>query len=213
MKTHPRKNDKGQSVTIKKPHEPTALETWNNSTATAVVVPDGMMPDRIGEIRVEAWSIDDAMNSGWGEIADKVTFEEPPFEPPSGLKSAAGVVTIEPDGRIWVVAPSNAFAGYKATFPKGTVDHGTSLRATAVREAYEESGLQVELQSFLIDVPRSLSYTRYYLAKRLGGDPSQMGWESQAVMLVPYEKLGAVLTNPNDKPILEALSVILEPDH
>ncbi len=80
-----------------------------------------------------------------------------------------------------------------------------SLQATAIREAYEEAGIQVQLTRFLIDVPRSTSYTRYYLARRVGGNPAAMGWESQAVMLVPFERLQNVLTNENDAPILEEL--------
>lgn len=206
MKTHPRKNDKGQPVIIKKPHVPTPLPNWTDPTAHAIVVPEGVMPDSIGGIPTAPWRMSDSNPHGWEDVAENASFKEPPFDAPPGLKAAAGVVTIEPDGRIWVVAPTNAFGGYKATFPKGTVDAGASLRTTAVREAYEESGLLVELQAFLIDVPRSLSYTRYYVAKRMEGDPAQMGWESQAVMLVPHEKIGEVLTHPNDKPILKTLT-------
>lgn len=32
------------------------------------------------------------------------------------------------------------------------------------------------------------------------------GWESQAVMLVPMEKLNNVINNKNDQPIIEALT-------
>lgn len=70
-------------------------------------------------------------------------------------------------------------------------------------EAHEESGLQVRLVRHLVDVKRK-SYTRYYLAER-AGNPADMGWESQAVMLVPLEQLPKVLNSPNDRPILEAL--------
>lgn len=35
--------------------------------------------------------------------------------------------------------------------------------------------------------------------------PAAMGWESQAVSLVPITRLGEVLHHPNDTPILEAL--------
>lgn len=206
MKIHPRKNDKGQAVAINKPHAHTGLETWTDPTAQAVVVPEGPMPERIGDVRVSQWAVESSGAGSWVKLAATAEFDEPPFNPPSGLRPAAGVVTIEPDGRVWVVAPSNAFGGYEATFPKGRVDPGTDLRPTALREAYEESGLLVELHAFLIDVPRSLTYTRYYIAKRLAGDPSQMGWESQAVMLVPQTKLGKVLNNSNDTPILEAIT-------
>jgi 8-oxo-dGTP pyrophosphatase MutT (NUDIX family) len=102
-------------------------------------------------------------------------------------------------------APSNGFAGYQATFPKGTADAGMSLQTTALKETFEESGLQVRLIRHLIDVRRSQSYTRYYLARRVGGHPGAMGWETQAVMLVPRDQLAGVVTHPNDALILEAI--------
>ena len=80
-----------------------------------------------------------------------------------------------------------------------------SLQATALVEALEESGLKVRLVQHLVDVKRSQSYTRYYLAERVGGNPADMGWESQAVMLVPKARLAKVVIHPNDAPILEAL--------
>lgn len=131
---------------------------------------------------------------------------EPPFRCPPGYKPAAGVVIEEADGRVWLVSPSNAFAGYRCTFPKGTADPGASLQATAVREAWEESGLLVELTSWLIDSSRSQSYTRYYRARRIGGTPAAMGWETQAVLLVPKAQLIAQLNRPVDHPIAAAIA-------
>ena len=58
-------------------------------------------------------------------------------------------------------------------------------------------------------MPRSLSYTRYYLAQRVGGSPADMGWESQAVLLVPVNQLARHLNSPYDVPVLNALSNIL----
>ena len=80
-----------------------------------------------------------------------------------------------------------------------------SLRATAIREAWEECGLRVVLGGFLADVVRSQSKTRYYRARRVGGRPADMGWESQAVSLVPRTQLGEVLVNPNDAPLVALL--------
>lgn len=80
-----------------------------------------------------------------------------------------------------------------------------SLQRTAIREAWEESGLQVELVAFFMDVQRTSTRTRYYRARRLGGNPSEMGWESQAVMLVPRSKLKHIVTAPTDIPLIEAL--------
>jgi 8-oxo-dGTP pyrophosphatase MutT (NUDIX family) len=112
---------------------------------------------------------------------------------------------MEEDGRVWLVSPTNGFGGYAATFPKGRVDPGASLQHTAVREVFEEAGLLVRLEAHLIDVPRTQTYTRYYLARRIGGCPSAMGWETQAVHLVPAARLAEVATHANDAPVIRAL--------
>ncbi len=74
-----------------------------------------------------------------------------------------------------------------------------------IKEVFEEAGLHVEPYAHLVDVPRSTSRTRYYLARRKGGTPAAMGWESQAVHLAPLPRLKELLHHPNDAPILEAL--------
>ena len=201
---HPQPDESGKPVVIKKPSTPTPSGTWADANTLARVIPRGELPPELNGTALAPWT--DVPNNlkGWETLA-KSDFTEPDFNVPSGYKRAAGVVLREPDGRFWLVAPTNEFAGYKATFPKGTVQSGMSLRATALVEAFEESGLKVRLLSHLVDVRRSLSYTRYYLAERIGGTPAQMGWESQAVMLVPPTQLPMVLNNPNDYPILEAL--------
>lgn len=104
-----------------------------------------------------------------------------------------------------VIHPSNGFGGYRATLPKGRQEPGLSLEQTAIKETFEESGLAIELTRWLVDVPRSASLTRYFLARRTGGSPAAMGWESQAVSLVPIKRLGEVLHHSNDQPIQEAL--------
>lgn len=129
----------------------------------------------------------------------------PPLKIVHGKAPAAGAVVEEPDGRVWVIHPSNAFGGYRATFPKGKQEPGLSLEQTAIKETFEEAGLAITLTDWLIDIPRSTSLTRYFLARRNGGTPATMGWESQAVSLVPIARLGEVLHHPNDQPLLEAL--------
>ena len=79
------------------------------------------------------------------------------------------------------------------------------LRVTAVKEAFEETGLRVELVGHLLDVRRSTSHTRYYLARRLGGTPAAMGWESQAVHLAPLAQAKALLNRAVDHPLVDRL--------
>ncbi len=204
---HPRLDDHGKPVLILKPSCPSDLAAWSDPNVTACVVPDGSMPDEINGIPVARWSQAPITEVGWEALASQNQIEEPDFVVPSGYKPAAGAVIREADGRIWLVAPSNAYGGYQATFPKGTMG-GKSAHATALVETFEETGLRVRLVKHLIDVKRSQSYTRYYLAERVEGHPADMGWESQAVLLVPVTQLGSQLNNPHDTPLLNQLTLM-----
>ena len=204
--THPRKNERGDQVAIAVPSAATALAHWLDPALAATVVPGGAMPAALNGIDFRPWAAAPRTDAGWAAVAGQdAAFSEPVFEPVPGMRVAAGVVIEETDGRIWVVHPSNAFGGYVATFPKGSQDAGVPLRATAIREAFEESGLQVVLTGFLADLTRSRSRTRYYLGRRVGGCPADMGWESQAVSLVPRALLHLVLVHPNDAPLVSSL--------
>ncbi len=201
---HPQPSPQGTPVRITQPTPPTAPATWEDGQAVATFVPGGPVPDSLHEVAIRARGAQcEAID--WSGLAQNTTFDEPAFNPPSGLKAAAGAVVVEPQGRVWVVHPTNGFGGYLTTFPKGRVAKGVSLRETAVREVYEETGLAVELIGFLVDSPRSTSYTRYYLAQRRAGSPADMGWESQAVSLVPVRQLRDFLNRSVDKAIATAL--------
>lgn len=200
---HPRLNDHGQKVVIQKPGIATPLSAWSNPAEVATVLPDGPMPAGLGGVPFAPLANLPGDAAGWERLAAAgPAFDEPVLVVPAGLKPAAGVVVREADGRIWLVSPTNAFGGYVNTFPKGKQEGGLSLRATAVKEALEESGLLVELTGFLLDALRSTSVTRYYAARRIGGTPAAAGWETQAVHLVPRAALGAFLTAAADAPLL-----------
>lgn len=201
---HPKKNEQGKPVELKHPSQPTPPTTWQDPAAIATVAPEGEVPESINGIALRVWAGAPTTADGWEQLAAATRFDEPAF---TAKKSpASGVVIVEPDGRIWVVSPSNQFGGYTNTFPKGKL--GTeklSLKATALKEAFEESGLQVELIAHLCDAERTTSTTRHYLARRIAGNPSEMGWESQAVHLVPRDRLAAFVSHTNDLAVLEAL--------
>jgi ADP-ribose pyrophosphatase YjhB (NUDIX family) len=205
---HPRKNDHGDLVEITKPSQPTTIATWDDATAVATAVPDSPMPAQVRGIPVRSWSDRPTSLQGWEAMIAGCEFTEPPFKA-NGKKPASGAVILEDDGRVWIVSPSNQFGGYTHTFPKGQVipKDSLSLHANAVKEVAEETGLRVELTGFLADSDRSTTTTRYYLARRLSGNPSDMDWETQAVHLVPRNNLAEFLSNPNDKALLKALLV------
>ena len=193
---HPHPDENGKPVLIREPSSPTPSAYWADAARIATVVPGGAMPALLNGIAVASCGL--ALPAAGDAIA------EPPFLLPPGFRAAAGAVVVEDDGRIWLVSPSNGFGGYRATFPKGRLDPDGSLQHTAVREVFEESGLLVQLEAFLLDVRRTQTYTRYYMARRIGGCPAEMGWESQAVHLVPAARLDEVAVHPNDVGVIEA---------
>jgi ADP-ribose pyrophosphatase YjhB (NUDIX family) len=209
MKTyHPRKNDKGQPVALYHPSQPTDAATWRQADQIATVTPDGAMPSEVNHLAIASWSDAPPDAASWEHLAGASKFDEPPMPVVAGKAPASGAVVIEPDGRVWVVSPSNGFGGYTHTFPKGKLDpkEGLSLRANALKEVFEESGLRVELTGFLCDSVRDTSVTRYYLARRVGGSPAAIGWESQAVNLVPISLLPSFVAHKNDADIVKALN-------
>ena len=120
-------------------------------------------------------------DAGWARVEGQDPhLETAPPTPVRGKSIAAGVIVMEPDGRIWTVRPTNGWAGYINTFPKGTQESGLSLQATAIKEMYEETGLKVKLTGLLGDFERTGSVSRYYIGVRTGGTPARMGWEAQA---------------------------------
>jgi 8-oxo-dGTP pyrophosphatase MutT (NUDIX family) len=201
---HPCPDDAGNPVVIRMPSTPTALAAWQDPARLATVLPDGALPESVNGIALAPWSAVPDTAAGWAALAEHALLEEPPFVLPAGMNAAAGAVIVEDDGRVWLVAPSNRFGGYSATFPKGRADSGASLHCTAIRETFEEAGLQVQLVAFLADSRRTLTYTRYYIARRIGGTPAAMGWETQAVHLVPIAQLERVASHHNDFPVIKA---------
>jgi ADP-ribose pyrophosphatase YjhB (NUDIX family) len=203
---HPKKGDHGEAVGIMSPSAPTDASTWTDPTAVATFVPDGDVPLSLHGVSFAPWRDHPRTDDGWDYVDGQMDdLEEPPMKLPVGKTASSGVVIEEPDGRVWIVHPTNKFAGYQATFPKGGAEDGMSLQANAIKECFEEAGLKVEITGLLGDFERSTSVARYYHAKRVGGTPVGMGWESQAVSLAPKGKMLGLLNSNVDHPIAVAL--------
>lgn len=203
---HPERDHNGKPVLIKKPTHPSASSTWEDPDAVATFVPGGDCPARLNGVSFTRWKDAPATSEGW-DFVDGVNdnIDEPPLVPKPGKSVGAGVIIEEPDGRVWLTAPTNEFGGYRATFPKGTAEKGLSLQANAIKEAFEETGLKIEITGFVGDFERTTSVARFYRARRVGGTPVSMGWESQAVHLCPRDQLYEHLNGWADHPIAEAV--------
>lgn len=194
---------RGIEVVIHRPHSPTPLETWEVAADIATCTPNGTVPPTVNGIPIiKVTHLDDELMRGLCR-----DFAEPETSRRALGYSirGAGVIALEPDGRIWIAHPTNQFCDYAATFPKGKIDAGETCKQAAVREAFEETGLLVELHSHFMDSRRSVNYARYYLGKRVSGCPSQMGWETQAVSLVPPHQIRSVLNQPADQVVADVV--------
>ena len=137
--------------------------------------------------------------AGW---EDTTPVKQPPFEKLlPGKHASAGVVAIvypysvvaktegmsagiKPlDFGVVLVRPFNDFAGYKLSFPKGTVDKGEGVQHAAVREFYEETGMSAKPLALLGDYVGNTSVTRYFVGHLTGGDPSKAGPETDGVFI------------------------------
>lgn len=205
-KPHPQMDHTGKPVTIKRPSHESAPSTWHNPDSVATFIPDGDVPLSINGVRLSKWKDHPKTTEGWNFV-DGVNddLEEPDFHVPNGKHASSGVIVEEPDGRVWLIAPTNQFGGYEASFPKGTTEEGLSMQGNAIKEAFEESGLKVQITGFIGDFERTTSVCRMYRAKRIGGTPIAMGWETQAVHLVPKGHLYEHLNMWPDHPIAEMI--------
>lgn len=203
---HPALDHNGKPVTIHRPTHPSAPSTWTSADAVATFVPGGDVPRELNGVPFRRWKDAPDTAEGW-DYTDGIMDDlaEPPLVPKPGKSIGAGVIVEEVDGRCWVVHPTNQFGNYETTFPKGTAEPGLSLQGNALKECFEEAGLQVKITGFVGDFERSTSVARFYRARRVGGDPTACGWESQGVSLIPKSMLYEFLNGLPDHPIAEAV--------
>lgn len=132
---------------------------------------------------------------------------EPPLEEiTTGLKQSTGVLIEEPDGRIWIYEPANHFGGYRHTFSKGRVEDEDSPQQAALREAFEELGLVVEITGYVGDYKGSVTMTRMYRGRRVGGAPWKHDNEVAEVQLVTPDTAAKRLHAERDLQILSDLT-------
>lgn len=177
-------------------HKPTQLVEWKDNVQSH------------GTEVLNGVPFTEPSNGYWNSVAD-VELGESPMIVPAGMRKASGLVMVEPDGRVWIVEPKNFYGGYQNTFPKGGVSQGLSIQQSALKEAFEEAGLEAEITGVLGDFQGSTSVSRYYIARRTGGSPWMHLDETQAVKLAPIDVLEPMLNVYRDKEILAALKIKL----
>lgn len=183
---------------IKKAGGPAANTVPQSNAVSAFVKGGGSSPpSELNGIPFKSW----IPPADWSKVeGQNLDLKEPPMNA-QGKKVSAGVLIQEPDGRVWLMKPTNGF-GYNYTFPKGGQEIGLTLQQTAIKEAYEETGLKVEITGYAGDYAGTTSMTRYYLAKRTGGTPIDYESESEGSYLVPKDQLDNYLNADRDKQIM-----------
>lgn len=101
--------------------------------------------------------------------------------------------------------------------PKGTPDSGETLEETALREAREESGLQVEIEEPLraisyVFVRRNVRFHKtvhFFLMRPVGGALEEHDAEFDEVRWVQLEEARELLSYPTEKLVMERAAEIL----
>jgi ADP-ribose pyrophosphatase YjhB (NUDIX family) len=204
---HPYLDEHGKPIAIDHPSTATDIVCAGDADSIVTFVPGSPVPASLNGIAFASWVVAPSTQEGWSKVAGQVAMDEPALILNGWKKAATGVVIEEADGRIWLASPTNAFGGYQQTFPKGKAEAGLSLQAVAIKECFEDSGLQVQITGIVGDFERSTSFCCYYAARRVGGSPADFGWESQAVHLVPKSRLRAMLNTSDDRKIASVLGI------
>ena len=202
---HPQLDENGQPVIVSSPTPAGPAGNWLDSAlaATLSITEPGDLPASLNGIPFSHVKFTDR---DWVRFLRRYEDWPDQPEPRTSKRLTSGLVIAEPDGRFWLVHPTNRFGGVEATFPKGRLEPGLSLVVNAIKEGWEESGILAEPLGWLCDVDRTKTVTRYYMARRVAGSPVDAGWESQAVSLVPASTLLEYLNRPNDRKILPAIA-------
>ena len=127
--------------------------------------------------------------------------------------SAGGlVVSSENPNLVALISHKNRGGHEDWCIPKGHVEPGEDLDATAVREVFEETGIQGKVlekigeisYSFRVGRKKIQKTVHHYLLSQTGGELSHLGdptGEVLAVKWFPLDELGAILAHENERKV------------
>lgn len=122
------------------------------------------------------------------------------------MTSVAVNIAVMQEGKI-LLAQREDFETW--VLPSGRVEEGESLAQAAIREAKEETGIDVELTRLVGVYSRSgnmeASYTTLFAARPSGGEPRLQKGETIAVEWFSFEQLPAPLSVGQSRRIQDAI--------
>jgi 8-oxo-dGTP pyrophosphatase MutT (NUDIX family) len=124
---------------------------------------------------------------------------------------SAGGVVVGPDG-VLLIARRSSGGELQWTLPKGLVDPGEDVTATAVREVREETGIDALIDSKLGTIDywfiwkpedtRFHKFVHYFLMRPTGGDFSQRDDEAEDVRWFPADEAMTAASFANERDII-----------
>lgn len=136
--------------------------------------------------------------------------------------SAGGLVLSKsnPD-LVALISHRNRGGGADWVIPKGHVEHGEQLEVTAIREVYEETGLQAQIMekigeisySFKVGPKRIKKTVHHFLLRQTGGELNASGdptGEVLAVRWFPLDQLEVILSHENERKVAQIARELLD---
>jgi len=125
-----------------------------------------------------------------------------------------------PRSRIALVARRSPRGSLQWTLPKGTQEEGETLTDTALREAREESGLEVALIGELATIDywfvwapeqtRYHKFVHYFLMHAVGGDLSLHDDEMEEAAWFTLEEARDLMAFANERRLLDRIPEVLD---
>jgi 8-oxo-dGTP pyrophosphatase MutT (NUDIX family) len=118
--------------------------------------------------------------------------------------SSAGGVVRDGRGRIALVRQRGRRGRWRWTLPKGRMDPGETVEATALREVYEESGLRARIVRPIVLHEGRLHFT-YFFEMAVERDDGVHDAETKEVRLVPLVDAVTLVSSRRDLRVLRRL--------
>ena len=133
--------------------------------------------------------------------------------------SAGGVVIRRSDGRLEFVVGSRRRErdGRTWTLPKGTPEPGESTEETALREVFEETGLEVRITgpldsiayTFVLSGTRISKTVHYFLMEPVGGSLAGHDHEFDEVRWIAFDEAATLLTFETERALAARAAVLV----